>query len=162
MVFLNIADYFGYAGDLCFNLRNLNPSSVEYNRYSLELQPREKSKKKAKSGGFESLGLSPPICRAVIRKGYRVPTPTQRKTMLLIMCGLYVAAMARTGSGETAAFLIPLLEKLKGHSPCTGVRALVLSLTRELALQTLKFCKELGRYVGNIQSFASKHLDFST
>ncbi|GLJ07995.1 hypothetical protein SUGI_0079180 [Cryptomeria japonica] len=111
-----------------------------------QLKFQEKQKKKAKSGGFESLGLSPPIFRAVKRKGYRVPTPIQRKTMPLIMCGLDVVAMARTGSGKTAAFLIPLLEKLKGHSPGAGVRALVLSPTRELALQTFKFCKELGRY----------------
>lgn len=111
-----------------------------------QMKFQEKQKKKAKSGGFESLGLSPPIFRAVKRKGYRVPTPIQRKTMPLVMSGLDVVAMARTGSGKTAAFLIPLLEKLKGHSPGAGVRALVLSPTRELALQTYKFCKELGRY----------------
>ncbi|RVW21149.1 putative DEAD-box ATP-dependent RNA helicase 29 [Vitis vinifera] len=111
-----------------------------------ELKRREKQKKKARSGGFESLGLSPNVYRAIKRKGYRVPTPIQRKTMPLILSGCDVVAMARTGSGKTAAFLIPMLERLKQHVPQTGVRALILSPTRDLALQTLKFTKELARY----------------
>ena len=113
-----------------------------------ELKRREKQKKKAKSGGFESLGLSPNVFRAIKRKGYRVPTPIQRKTMPLILSGSDVVAMARTGSGKTAAFLIPMLERLKQHVPQAGVRALILSPTRDLALQTLKFTKELGRFTG--------------
>lgn len=51
--------------------------------------------------------------------------------------------MARTGSGKTAAFLIPMFEKLKGHDPNSGPRALILSPTRELALQTLKFTNQV-------------------
>eukprot|EP00249_Psilotum_nudum_P019645 c27355_g1_i1 orf=293-2674(-) len=110
------------------------------------LVPQKKSKRKTKSGGFESLGLSPAIFRAIKRKGYQVPTPIQRKTLPLVLRGCDVVAMARTGSGKTAAFLIPLLEKLKVHSPKAGVRAVILSPTRELSLQTFKFCKELGRF----------------
>lgn len=56
--------------------------------------------------------------------------------------------MARTGSGKTACFLIPLFEKLKARQAKSGARALILSPTRELALQTLKFIKELGRFTG--------------
>ncbi|KAK4345074.1 hypothetical protein RND71_035250 [Anisodus tanguticus] len=111
-----------------------------------ELKRREKQKKKAKSGGFESLGLSSNVFRGIKRKGYIVPTPIQRKTMPLILSGFDVVAMARTGSGKTAAFLVPMLEKLKQHVPQAGVRALILSPTRDLALQTLKFTKELGRF----------------
>eukprot|EP00250_Pteridium_aquilinum_P018459 c24097_g1_i1 orf=84-2645(+) len=106
----------------------------------------KKSKKKGKSGGFESLGLSPLIFRGIKRKGYQVPTPIQRKTLPLVLAGYDVVAMARTGSGKTAAFLIPMLERLKTHSPKAGARAVILSPTRELALQTFKFCKELGRF----------------
>ncbi|XP_043689719.1 putative DEAD-box ATP-dependent RNA helicase 29 [Telopea speciosissima] len=119
---------------------NINVSS------KAELKRREKQKKKAKSGGFESLGLSHNVFRGIKRKGYRVPTPIQRKTMPLILAGADVVAMARTGSGKTAAFLVPMLERLKQHVPQGGVRALILSPTRDLALQTLKFTKELGRF----------------
>lgn len=111
-----------------------------------ELKKKEKTQKKAKSGGFESLGLSQNVFRGVKRKGYRVPTPIQRKTMPLILAGADLVAMARTGSGKTAAFLVPMLEKLKQHDSQGGVRALILSPTRDLALQTLKFAKELGRF----------------
>lgn len=108
---------------------------------------REKKKSKnKKSGGFETLGLSLPIFRAIKRKGYQVPTPIQRKTLPLILAGHDVVAMARTGSGKTAAFLLPMLEKLRAHTAKAGARAVILSPTRELALQTYKFCHELGRY----------------
>ncbi|KAJ6352655.1 hypothetical protein OIU76_001812 [Salix suchowensis] len=66
--------------------------------------------------------------------------------MPLILAGIDVVAMARTGSGKTAAFLLPMLEKLQQHLPQSGVRALILSPTRDLAFQTLKFTKELGRF----------------
>jgi ATP-dependent RNA helicase DDX54/DBP10 len=59
------------------------------------------------------------------------------------MDGKDVVAMARTGSGKTAAFLIPMFEHLKTHCAKSGARALVMSPTRELALQTLKFAKEV-------------------
>ncbi|KAJ4700843.1 DEAD-box ATP-dependent RNA helicase 29 [Melia azedarach] len=111
-----------------------------------ELKRIEKQKKKSKSGGFESLNLILNVFRGIKRKGYKVPTPIQRKTMPLILAGADVVAMARTGSGKTAAFLVPMLQRLNQHVPQGGVRALILSPTRDLALQTLKFTKELGRY----------------
>ncbi|KAK4275966.1 hypothetical protein QN277_018974 [Acacia crassicarpa] len=111
-----------------------------------ELKRKDKQQKKAKSGGFESLGLSPNMYRGIKRKGYKVPTPIQRKTMPIILSGADVVAMARTGSGKTAAFLIPMLQRLNQHLPQGGVRALILSPTRDLALQTLKFTKELGHF----------------
>jgi ATP-dependent RNA helicase DDX54/DBP10 len=106
------------------------------------------NKKKAKSGGFQSMGLNAQVLKGIMKKGYRVPTPIQRKTIPLIMDGKDVVAMARTGSGKTAAFLIPLFERLKSHSSIIGARGLILSPTRELALQTMKFTKELGKFTG--------------
>ncbi|KAI9197350.1 uncharacterized protein BJ171DRAFT_222961, partial [Polychytrium aggregatum] len=103
------------------------------------------NRKHKKSGGFQSMGLSFPIYQAVLHKGFKVPTPIQRKAIPVIMEGRDVVAMARTGSGKTAAFIIPLLERLKVHSAKVGCRALVLSPTRELAIQTLKFTKEMGK-----------------
>jgi ATP-dependent RNA helicase DDX54/DBP10 len=109
--------------------------------------------KKAKSGGFESMGLCEEVYRGVRHKGYRVPTPIQRKTMPLILAGVDVAAMARTGSGKTAAFLLPMLNRLRRRDPGAGVRALILSPTRDLAMQTLKFTKQLGKFTGACPQF---------
>ncbi|XP_075069848.1 ATP-dependent RNA helicase DDX54 [Mixophyes fleayi] len=109
---------------------------------------RAQNKKKKKSGGFQSMGLSYPVYKGVMKKGYKVPTPIQRKVIPVILDGKDAVAMARTGSGKTACFLIPMFEKLKAHSAQTGVRGLILSPTRELSLQTLKFTKELGKFTG--------------
>ncbi|KAM4827340.1 ATP-dependent RNA helicase DDX54 isoform 2-T2 [Thomomys bottae] len=109
---------------------------------------RAQNKKKKKSGGFQSMGLSYPVFKGVMKKGYKVPTPIQRKTIPVILDGKDVVAMARTGSGKTACFLLPMFERLKAHSAQTGARALILSPTRELALQTMKFTKELGKFTG--------------
>lgn len=109
---------------------------------------RAQNKKKKKSGGFQSMGLSYPVYKGVMKKGYKVPTPIQRKTIPVILDGKDVVAMARTGSGKTAAFLVPMFEKLKAPQAQTGARALVLTPTRELALQTMKFTRELGKFTG--------------
>ncbi|NXF28924.1 DDX54 helicase, partial [Nyctibius bracteatus] len=108
---------------------------------------RAQNQKKKKSGGFQSMGLSYPVFKGIMKKGYKVPTPIQRKSIPAILRGQDVVAMARTGSGKTACFLIPMFERLKAPSQA-GARALVLSPTRELALQTLKFTKELGKFTG--------------
>lgn len=104
----------------------------------------EMSKKKNKSGGFESMGLSYGVFKGIKKKGYKLPTPIQRKCIPLALEGKDLAAMARTGSGKTAAFLIPLFEKLKSPNQ-VGTRGLVLSPTRELAMQTFAFVKEIGK-----------------
>ncbi|XP_034565508.1 ATP-dependent RNA helicase DDX54 [Notolabrus celidotus] len=109
---------------------------------------RAQNKKKKKSGGFQSMGLSYPVYKGVMKKGYKVPTPIQRRTIPVILDGKDMVAMARTGSGKTAAFLVPMFEKLKAPQAQTGARALILAPTRELALQTMKFTKELGKFTG--------------
>ncbi|RAL17025.1 ATP-dependent RNA helicase DBP10 [Aspergillus homomorphus CBS 101889] len=98
-----------------------------------------------KGGGFQAMGLNANLLKAITRKGFSVPTPIQRKTIPVIMDDQDVVGMARTGSGKTAAFVIPMIEKLKSHSTKVGSRALILSPSRELALQTLKVVKELGK-----------------
>ncbi|KAL1644679.1 ATP-dependent RNA helicase dbp10 [Diplodia intermedia] len=98
-----------------------------------------------KGGGFQAMGLSANLLKAITRKGFSVPTPIQRKTIPLVLDGQDVVGMARTGSGKTAAFVIPMIEKLKAHSAKVGARAIIMSPSRELALQTLKVVKEFGR-----------------
>ncbi len=92
--------------------------------------------------------MGEPVLKGIRRKGYRLPTPIQRRAMPLILQGVDVVGMARTGSGKTAAFVIPMLDKLKAHAPTSqGARAVILSPTRELSLQTHKVVKELGRHI---------------
>ena len=98
-----------------------------------------------KGGGFQSMGLDGNILKAITKKGFKVPTPIQRKAIPMLLDGKDVVGMARTGSGKTAAFVVPLIQKLKEHSVKIGVRALILSPSRELALQTLLVVKELGK-----------------
>ncbi|XP_050073918.1 ATP-dependent RNA helicase DDX54 [Anopheles maculipalpis] len=108
-----------------------------------------KGKGKKKSGGFQAMGLSAPVLKGILKMGYKIPTPIQRKTIPLIMDGRDVVAMAKTGSGKTGCFLIPMFEKLKQREAKAGggARALILSPTRELAIQTYKFIKHLGRFM---------------
>ncbi|NWH77969.1 DDX54 helicase, partial [Piaya cayana] len=127
------------------------PTTEEDDGADAELDTRAmvqaQNQKKKKSGGFQSMGLSYPVFKGIMKKGYKVPTPIQRKTIPAILRGRDVVAMARTGSGKTACFLIPMFERLKAPNQA-GARALILSPTRELALQTLKFTKELGKFTG--------------
>ena len=87
-------------------------------------------------GGFESLGLSPSTLAAVHRAGYTQPTPVQAGLIPRAITGVDVLGQARTGTGKTASFVLPILERLT-HTPPRGKgpRALVLVPTRELAVQ---------------------------
>jgi ATP-dependent RNA helicase RhlE len=85
---------------------------------------------------FAELGLRPDLLRAVARQGYTDPTPVQRDAIPLVLAGRDLLAGAQTGTGKTAAFVLPLLQRLAAvRAPERGVRALVLVPTRELAIQ---------------------------
>src|SRR6266571_1688366 len=83
---------------------------------------------------FDHLGLDPVLLRAVYGLGYEAPTPIQKEAIPAILSGRDVIGTAQTGSGKTAAFLLPILHRLLKQSP-GRTRALVLSPTRELAAQ---------------------------
>ncbi|QGN17287.1 ATP-dependent RNA helicase DBP10 [Kluyveromyces marxianus] len=100
---------------------------------------------KHKKGSFASFGLSKLVLVNISKKGFRQPTPIQRKTIPLILQKRDIVGMARTGSGKTAAFVLPMIEKLKVHSAKIGVRAVILSPSRELALQTHRVFKEFSK-----------------
>ncbi|KAK7958169.1 hypothetical protein PG996_010391 [Apiospora saccharicola] len=104
-----------------------------------------KGKSAKKGGGFQSMGLNANLLRAITRKGFSVPTPIQRKAIPLILERRDLVGMARTGSGKTAAFVIPMIERLRAHSATIGSRGLILSPSRELAIQTLKVVKEFSK-----------------
>lgn len=93
---------------------------------------------------FASLGLSPALLRAVRELGYHAPTAIQAAALPPILAGADVLALAQTGSGKTAAFALPLLQRLVAAPARPGPRALVLAPTRELAAQTAELLRELA------------------
>lgn len=102
---------------------------------------------------FASLGLSEPITKAITEAGYQSPTPIQLKAIPAIIEGRDVMAAAQTGTGKTAGFTLPILQKLSQSEPVKRhhIKALVLTPTRELAAQVAE----------NVQTY-SKHLTLST
>ena len=101
--------------------------------------------------GFKPLGLSDEVYRGILRMGFKNPTPVQRKALPVVLTGVDAVVMARTGSGKTAAFCIPLLEKLLATpKPVHGssIRGVILSPTRELSTQTLKVFYKLAGDTG--------------
>ena len=98
---------------------------------------------------FEQLGLSEPLLKAVAAKGYRTPSPIQLTCIPAVLEGHDVMAAAQTGTGKTAGFTLPMLERLR-HGPrarAGQVRALVLTPTRELAAQVAESVVAYGRYL---------------
>jgi ATP-dependent RNA helicase RhlE len=94
---------------------------------------------------FETLGLKPELLRAVADKGYTVPTPIQLQAIPAVLAGGDVLAGAQTGTGKTAGFTLPLLQKL-GARGGRNPRALVLTPTRELAAQVAQSIQDYGKY----------------
>ena len=90
---------------------------------------------------FSSLGLSSESQAALVRAGYRVPTPIQARAIPPALAGNDVIGCAATGTGKTAAFVLPLVERLAGKK---GTRALVLAPTRELATQIDEHAARFG------------------
>ncbi|MEI8095978.1 MAG: DEAD/DEAH box helicase [Spirochaetales bacterium] len=99
---------------------------------------------------FESLGLIPELLKAVADKGYDTPTSIQLQAIPVILAGRDVLGGSQTGTGKTAAFTLPLLQRLRGmmRNPAKPViRALVLTPTRELALQVEESIRHYGANV---------------
>src|SRR5512139_708449 len=92
---------------------------------------------------FSSFSLSPETLRSVEAKGYETPTPVQEDTIPLALAGKDLVVQSRTGTGKTAAFGIPLVEKIDAAKG--SVQAVVLAPTRELALQVAQEIVEIGR-----------------
>src|SRR5215468_10783470 len=105
------------------------------------------------SSSFAALGLRPEILRAVTEAGYTTPTPIQAQAIPLIMAGKDVMGGAQTGTGKTAGFALPILQKLlptANASPSPArhpVRALILTPTRELAIQVEESIRTYSKYL---------------
>ena len=107
---------------------------------------------------FEELNLAPAIVKAVLEQGYDTPTPIQTKAIPAVLQGQDLLAGAQTGTGKTAAFALPMLDRLAQGEPVTskfgnkGVRALILTPTRELAAQVEESIRAYAKYLNNINS----------
>ena len=102
----------------------------------------------AEPNGFEELGLSPEIMRAVEEKGYRTPTPIQAQAIPTVLMGRDVLGCAQTGTGKTASFVLPMLDILSGSRARARMpRSLILEPTRELALQVAENFVQYGKYL---------------
>ena len=98
---------------------------------------------------FAQLGLSPDLLRAVADSGYTQPTPVQREAIPAVLAGRDLLAGAQTGTGKTAAFVLPILQRLNASPRPDGrrrVRVLVLVPTRELAMQVEESVRTYGRH----------------
>ncbi|BDU58752.1 hypothetical protein LMORI2_17340 [Limnohabitans sp. MORI2] len=102
---------------------------------------------------FEDLNLAPAIQKAVAEQGYETPTPIQQQAIPAVLAGHDLLAGAQTGTGKTAAFTLPVLHKLtmsrskENKFGVYGVRALVLTPTRELAAQVEESVRNYGKYL---------------
>jgi len=94
---------------------------------------------------FDTLGLKPELLRAVADKGYTIPTPIQLEAIPAVLAGRDVLAGAQTGTGKTAGFTLPILQKL-GARGARNPGALVLTPTRELAAQVAQSIVDYGKY----------------
>ncbi len=102
-------------------------------------------------GGFRPLGLSEPILRAIQEENYEKPTPIQEQSIPHLLEGKDLMGCAQTGTGKTAAFALPILNRLEKYAEeprKKEVRTLILTPTRELALQIAESFSVYGRYLG--------------
>jgi ATP-dependent RNA helicase RhlE len=107
---------------------------------------------------FDELGLCAELLRAIAEEGYTEPTPVQSQSIPPILRGQDIMAGAQTGTGKTAAFTLPMLEKLKQHANASvsparhPVRALIVAPTRELAAQVFESIRTYGKYIPLLRS----------
>lgn len=97
---------------------------------------------------FENLDLIEPILRALQEEGYSSPTPIQEQSIPILLQGKDLLGCAQTGTGKTAAFSIPILQKLYKTDHRKGIKALILTPTRELAIQIDESFEAYGKYTG--------------
>jgi ATP-dependent RNA helicase RhlE len=97
---------------------------------------------------FEQLGLTAPLLKALQKEGYTTPTPIQAQTIPHALQGKDILGLAQTGTGKTAAFALPILQLLNQQPPkgYRHTRALILTPTRELAMQISESFQSYGRY----------------
>ena len=99
---------------------------------------------------FEDYGLRRELLMGIFEMGFEKPSPIQEESIPVALSNKDIIARAKNGTGKTAAFIIPILQRIDTASHDAPIQALILVPTRELALQTSQVCKQLGRHL-NVQ-----------
>ena len=100
---------------------------------------------------FHSLNIIEPILRSLEQEGYKIPTPIQKEAIPIVLSGKDLLGCAQTGTGKTAAFAIPIIQSLytsKSNEKKRKIRSLIVTPTRELAIQINESFKAYGRFAG--------------
>lgn len=96
---------------------DIEDEELDNNTEENEIKTGNIKSKKLKVGTWKGFGFENNLLKGITKQGFKQPTPIQRLTIPLILQGHDCVAMARTGSGKTAAFLIPMIQRLREHSP---------------------------------------------
>jgi len=134
-----------------------NMESVEENEEWMinlkkpEIDTRHKTEDVTKTKGhkFSDYFLKRELLMGIYEKGFDAPSPIQENAIPVAVAGKDILARAKNGTGKTASFLIPALHKI--NVDIKGLQALILTPTRELALQTSQVCKELGKHIKGLE-----------
>ncbi|KAJ8659251.1 ATP-dependent RNA helicase DHH1 [Lichtheimia ornata] len=109
-------------------------------------RPQTEDVTKTKGNEFEDYFLKRELLMGIFEAGFERPSPIQEESIPIALTGRDILARAKNGTGKTAAFVIPTLEKV--NTKKSQIQALILVPTRELALQTSQVCKKLGKHLG--------------
>lgn len=113
-----------------------------------DLRPKTKDVTDTKGNDFEDYLLKRELLMGIFEKGFEKPSPIQEQSIPIALTGRDILARAKNGTGKTAAYLIPVLERIDTSK--NDIQAVILVPARELALQTSQVCKELGKHL-NVQ-----------
>lgn len=122
--------------------KNLNAPKKDVRKKTQDVQSRH-------NVNFEEYALRRQLQMGIFEKGFEKPSPVQEEAIPVVLQGRDVLARAKNGTGKTASFAIPVLEKVDTREPF--IQALLMVPTRELALQTAQVTKELGKHIPNLQ-----------
>lgn len=111
-----------------------------------DIRPQTEDVTATKGLEFEDFFIKRELMMGIFEAGFEKPSPIQEETIPVALTGRDILARAKNGTGKTAAFVIPTLERVNPKNPKT--QALILVPTRELALQTSQVCKTLGKHLG--------------
>jgi len=109
-------------------------------------RPKTEDVTATKGNDFEDYFLKRELLMGIFEAGFERPSPIQEESIPIALAGRDILARAKNGTGKTAAFVIPVLEK--SDSSKAYIQAIILVPTRELALQTSQVCRDLGKYLG--------------